>query len=262
MKDVNQLKRILEGALFAAGEPVSIDRFLSLFPEEEQPERKQLRETLVSLQEDYAEKGIELKDLASGWQFQVRQDLAPWIKKLWLERAPRYSRALMETLSLIAYKQPITRAEIEQVRGVVVSSQIIRTLEEHGWIRVVGHKDLPGKPALLATTKQFLDHFGMKSLNELPQLEDLHDLDVMGEQLQQQLTLEDEAQPALEADEGEADKTVEEEVMQQEGVAEAKSEETPDHSDESKDDEDSTEERTELSAEGDDAKEKVELVEE
>lgn len=189
MKDIDQLKRILEGAMFAANEPMSIDKILILFEEGKQPERQFVREALQALQEDYTDRGVELKELASGWHFQVCQDLSAWIKRLWQERAPRYSRALMETLSLIAYRQPITRAEIEAVRGVAVSTQIVKTLEEHGWIREVGHKDVPGKPALLATTKQFLDHFGMKSLNELPPLAELQDLDAAGEALQEQLEL-------------------------------------------------------------------------
>lgn len=190
MSENQALKPIIEAALFAAGEPVSIDKITSLFNDSQAPEKKAVRQALTALKEDYQDRGIELKEVASGWQFQVKQDFAPWIKQLWKMPAPRYSRALMETLALIAYKQPITRAEIEEVRGVAVSSQIIRTLEDHGWIRQVGHKDVPGKPALLATSKQFLDHFGMKSLNDLPQLGEIHDLDAMGDELQKQLQLD------------------------------------------------------------------------
>lgn len=191
MNDNSQpLKQIIEAALFAAGEPISIDKIVALFSQNKVPEKKDVRQALLALKQDYQDHGVELKEVASGWQFQVKQEFSPWIKQLWKIPAPRYSRALMETLALIAYKQPITRAEIEQVRGVSVSSQIVRTLEDHGWIRQIGHKDVPGKPALLATTKQFLDHFGMKTLNELPQLSDIHDLDAIGENLQKQLELE------------------------------------------------------------------------
>jgi segregation and condensation protein B len=188
--DINQLKRIIEGALFAANEPLNVDKLLALFEESETPERKDMQEALALLQQDYSERGIELCDLSSGYQFQVRADLSSWIRKLWQERPARYSRALMETLALVAYKQPITRAEIEQIRGVAVSTQIVKTLEEHGWIRTVGHKDVPGRPELLATTKQFLDHFGMKSLSELPPLDSLRDLELMGQNLQQELDLQ------------------------------------------------------------------------
>ncbi|MEM9243972.1 MAG: SMC-Scp complex subunit ScpB [Pseudomonadota bacterium] len=186
-----QLTRIIEGALFAADMPLSIDKLIALFEPKQAPNKQTIREVLLELQQQYHQHGIELKETASGWKFQVCQDLAPWIKQLWKMPAPRYSRALMETLALIAYKQPITRAEIEDIRGVAVSSQIIRTLEDHGWIRQAGHRDTPGRPALLVTTKQFLDHFGMKSLKELPALNELTDLDAMTEDLQKQLNLEE-----------------------------------------------------------------------
>lgn len=175
--DSTQLKLILEAALFAANQPLSIDRMLTLFLDGVQPTREELYAALESLKVDYAQRGVELNEVSSGFRFQTRQQFAPWIARLWEERPQRYSRALLETLSLIAYRQPVTRAEIEDVRGVAVSSQIIKTLEERGWVRVVGHKDLPGRPALLATTREFLDYFNLKSLDQLPPLAEIRNLD-------------------------------------------------------------------------------------
>ncbi|MEO5574444.1 MAG: SMC-Scp complex subunit ScpB, partial [Gammaproteobacteria bacterium] len=143
-----QLKPIIEAALMAAGQPLSIERLQTLFEEDRQPERTDIRNTLELLRQECAGRSIELKEVGSGYRFQVRQDYAPWVARLWEERPARYSRALMETLALIAYRQPITRPEIEDIRGVAVSSQIIKTLQEREWIRVVGHRDVPGKPAM------------------------------------------------------------------------------------------------------------------
>jgi len=187
MQDPKQLHRIIEGALFAANEPLSLKRIAALFTEDEQPDEKNIRQALQELIADYSGRGIELKELASGYQFQIKADLSKWIKRLWEERPPRYSRALLETLVLIAYRQPITRGEIEEVRGVSVSSSIMKTLMEREWVRIVGHRDVPGKPGLYATTKAFLDYFGLKSLSDLPPLAEVRDLDKIGEKLQQQL---------------------------------------------------------------------------
>lgn len=173
------MKRIVEGALMAAGEPLSVDRLQTLFPPELKPEAKEIRQIIQLLEQDFAERAIEIKEVSSGFRFQVRSDLAPYIGKLWEERPVRYSRALLETLALIAYRQPITRAEIEDVRGVAVSSHIIKILQDRDWVRVVGHKDVPGKPALFATTKQFLDYFGLKSLEQLPSLAEISQLDAI-----------------------------------------------------------------------------------
>ena len=175
--DSTQLKLILEATLFAANQPLSIDRMLTLFLDGGQPTREEIRAALELLKTDYEQRGVELHEVSSGFRFQTRQQFAPWIARLWEERPQRYSRALLETLSLIAYRQPITRAEIEDVRGVGVSSQIVKTLEERGWVRVVGHKDLPGRPALLATTREFLDYFNLKSLDQLPPLAEIRNLD-------------------------------------------------------------------------------------
>ncbi|RCX24786.1 condensin subunit ScpB [Thioalbus denitrificans] len=180
----DQLKPILEAALLAADRPLSLDHLLALFDEAEQPERKLLREVLDALAADCAGRGVELREVASGWRYQVRRDYAPWVTRLWEDRPPRYSRALLETLALIAYRQPITRAEIEEIRGVSVSSNIVKTLLEREWVRVVGHRDVPGRPAMYATTRQFLDYFNLKSLEELPPLAAIRDLDVISAELE------------------------------------------------------------------------------
>lgn len=178
-----QLKKIIEAAIFAAGEPLSIDRLLSLFDEEERPEKAQVQQALAELANDYTERGLELKEVGSGFRFQARSDTSRWVSRLWEERAPRYSRALLETLALVAYRQPITRAEIEDIRGVAVSTNIIKTLQEREWVRVVGHRDVPGKPAMYATTREFLDYFNLKSLDQLPPLSELKDLDKLNAEL-------------------------------------------------------------------------------
>jgi segregation and condensation protein B len=172
-----QNNRIVEGALMAAGEPLSLDRLLHLFDDADQPSKEELLAILAELTEFYAERGIELKELASGYCFQVKSELSPWISRLWEERPARYSRALLETLAIIAYRQPVTRAEIEDIRGVSVSSTIMKTLQDREWIRVVGQRDVPGKPSIFATTKQFLDHFNLKNLEELPPLADVMSLE-------------------------------------------------------------------------------------
>ena len=170
------LVQILEGALFAAGEPLSIKRMAMLFDENERPSNDELRAAIERVRERCEDRGYELVEVASGYRFQVRQNLAGWIARLWQERPARYSRALMETLSLIAYRQPITRGEIEEIRGVTVSTNIVRTLLEREWVRVVGHRDVPGRPAIYATTKQFLDYFNLKNLDELPPLSEIKEL--------------------------------------------------------------------------------------
>lgn len=170
------LPRILQALLLAAREPLTLDRLLTAFTELERPSRDEAKAALQQLQQECQATSQELVELASGWRYQIKADFAPWISRLWQEKPPRYSRALLETLALIAYRQPVTRGEIEEVRGVSVSSQIIRTLEEREWIRVVGHREVPGRPALYATTRQFLDYFNLKSLNELPPLDELRAL--------------------------------------------------------------------------------------
>ena len=170
------IKKIVEGALMAAGKSLDISHLERLFEDDERPPRDQLRAALEEIDADCRERGFELKQTASGYRFQVSQELATWVNRLWEEKPKRYSRAMLETLSLIAYRQPLTRGDIELVRGVAVSSEIIKTLQEREWVRVVGYRDVPGKPALFATTKQFLDYFNLKSLDDLPALGEIKDL--------------------------------------------------------------------------------------
>jgi segregation and condensation protein B len=174
--DETEIKRVVEAALLAAGRPLSLERLQELFATKGGTlERDTLKSVLDSLANDYQDRGIELKEVSSGYRIQIRRTMTDWLMPLWEERAPRYTRALLETLSLIAYRQPITRAEIEEVRGVVVSTNIIRTLLERSWVRVVGHRDVPGKPAMFGTTREFLDYFGLKKLDELPTLAEIKD---------------------------------------------------------------------------------------
>lgn len=181
--NIDKIKCIIEAALLAAGSSLSKDRLVELFAEEEKVKTSDVTKALDILQKECEGRGVELVEVATGFRYQARQDYAEWIARLWEERPSRYSRALLETLSLIAYRQPTTRSDIEQVRGVGVSSSIVKTLLEREWIRVVGHRDVPGKPALYATTKQFLDYFGLKSLDELPSLAEIKDLDNLNPEL-------------------------------------------------------------------------------
>ena len=167
------IRNVIEAALLAAGGPLPVAELLRLFDDSVRPSAQAAREALATLGAEYASRGIELKETASGFRIQVRRELAAEISRLWPERAARYSRALLETLALIAYRQPITRAEIEAVRGVAVNPNIIRTVIERNWVRVVGHRDVPGHPELLGTTREFLDYFGLTSLDELPPLAEL-----------------------------------------------------------------------------------------
>lgn len=162
------LKSICEAAILAAGEPVSVERLLDLFSPEEQPTKSNLKKILLELSEDYQDRGIQLKQLASGYCFQTVSALNAWVKRLWPEKSARYSRAFLETLSIIAYKQPVTRGDIEAIRGVSVNPNIVKTLLEQEWIQVVGQREVPGRPNLYATSRLFLDHFGLKELTDLP----------------------------------------------------------------------------------------------
>ncbi len=182
-------KQIIEGLLMAAGKPLPMSKIAEVFSEKERPEPDQLKAALKEIEEDCEARGFELKKVASGYRFQVKQQYSEWVGKLWEEKPQRYSRALLETISIIAYRQPVTRGEIEKIRGVAVSTNIIRTLMERDWVRIVGHRDVPGRPAMYATTKQFLDYFNLKSLDELPPLAEIRDM----EELDPELSLEDEA---------------------------------------------------------------------
>ncbi|MFV9614742.1 MAG: SMC-Scp complex subunit ScpB [Gammaproteobacteria bacterium] len=176
--EISKLKNILEAILLAADRTLTVVQFEALFElDEERPTRDEIRQALHEMAEDYASRGYELKQVASGFRLQVKQEYAIWVGRLWEEKPARYTRALLETMALIAYRQPITRGEIEEVRGVSVSSNIIKTLLERDWIKVLGHKDVPGKPTLYGTTKEFLDYFNLKSLDQLPTLAEIKDLD-------------------------------------------------------------------------------------
>jgi segregation and condensation protein B len=178
------LKSILEAVLLAAGGPLALNTLESVFTDEERPSANEIGKALEELGEDYSERGLELKEVASGFRIQVREDSNSWVARLWEERPQRYSRALLETLALIAYRQPITRGDIEEVRGVSVRTNIIRTLQEREWIRVVGHRDVPGKPALFGTTRAFLDYFNLSSLDDLPSLAEIKDMDSIEPELE------------------------------------------------------------------------------
>ena len=175
MSELAELKRIIEGAILASESPLTIDNLESLFIVES-PTRSEIRDAIAEIEADCESRGFELKKVATGYRFQVKEKYSEWVSRLWEERAPRYTRALLETLALIAYKQPITRGDIEEIRGVAVSTNIIRTLLEREWVRVVGHRDVPGRPAMYATTKHFLDYFNVASLEELPTLQEIKDI--------------------------------------------------------------------------------------
>ena len=185
-----KLQAIVEAALLAAGKPLSVDQLRDLFAEDERPARQVMEHVLVMLENACEGRGFELKHVASGYRLQVREAYAPWVGRLYEEKPQRYSRALLETLALIAYRQPITRGEIEDIRGVTVSSNIIRTLLEREWVRVVGHRDVPGRPAMYATSKQFLDYFNLTGLDQLPPLSESRDLEEIGRESERSMQAE------------------------------------------------------------------------
>nr|WP_297402647.1 SMC-Scp complex subunit ScpB [uncultured Marinobacter sp.] len=185
-----KLQAIVEAALLAAGKPLSVDQLRDLFAEDERPARQVMEHVLVMLENACEGRGFELKHVASGYRLQVREAYAPWVGRLYEEKPQRYSRALLETLALIAYRQPITRGEIEDIRGVTVSSNIIRTLLEREWVRVVGHRDVPGRPAMYATSKQFLDYFNLTGLDQLPPLSEIRDLEEIGREIERSMQAE------------------------------------------------------------------------
>ncbi len=177
------VKNVVEAALLASGRPLTLAELFELFDEFAKPERASIALALTELAGDYQDRGIELREVASGYRIQIRDAIATPVSRLWSERPAKYSRALLETLALIAYRQPITRGEIEDIRGVAVNPNIIRTLLERNWVRVIGHREVPGRPELLATTKDFLDYFGLKTLDALPTLAELKDIESLGVQL-------------------------------------------------------------------------------
>jgi len=174
--DPDLVRRIIEAALLAAQRPLSLAQMAELFPEDAPAPADTIAQAIEALRADCAQRGVELVEVASGFRYQVRSEMQPWVSRLWVERQVKYTRATLETLALIAYRQPITRGEIEQVRGVAIHSNLIKTLEEREWVRIVGHRDVPGKPALYGTTRNFLDYFGLKSLDQLPPLAELREI--------------------------------------------------------------------------------------
>jgi len=194
---LEKLKNILEAVLLSADHPMEVRQLERLFDaDEDRPGKDEIHKALEALQADYEGRGMELKQVASGYRIQVPETYAQWVSHLWEEKPPRYSCALLETLVLIAYRQPITRGEIEEIRGVSVSSHIIKTLLEREWVRVLGHKDVPGKPAMYGTTREFLDYFNIKSLDELPSLAEIKDLDA----IHPELALEEEQRMVAEGE--------------------------------------------------------------
>lgn len=181
--DQSEIRYFIEAALLAAGRPLSIDQLQNLFDGRSAPAKSEIREAIATLVAEYQDRGVTISEVASGFRIQVTAGMAERLHKLWEERPPRYSRALFETLALIAYRQPITRGEIEEVRGVSVSPNIIRTLLDRDWVRVVGHRDVPGRPEMFGTTRTFLDYFGLKKLDDLPPLADLSDWESLRVQL-------------------------------------------------------------------------------
>ena len=193
------LQQIVEAALIAANKPLSVQALQQLFDDEERPSKAHIQEALLGINDKNQDRGFEVVEVASGWRFQVRQKLSPWVSRLWEERPQKYSRALLETLSLVAYRQPITRGDIESIRGVAVSSNIMRTLVDRGWVKVVGHRDVPGRPAMYASTREFLDYFNLKSLEDLPTLAEIRDLESLNQELNlQHADTQDAAQMAAE----------------------------------------------------------------
>jgi len=199
-ENLRKIQAITEAALLAAGKPMSLDQLRGLFDESERPARQVMEHVMVLLDSACEGRGFELKKVASGYRLQVREAYAPWVGRLFEEKPQRYSRALLETLALIAYRQPITRSEIEDIRGVTVSTNIIRTLQEREWVRVVGHRDVPGRPAMYATTRQFLDYFNLQGLDQLPPLSEIRDLDEIGREIAKNMQAEIEFEAAPTAD--------------------------------------------------------------
>ena len=198
----HELKNIIEAALLVAGQPLTLKRMLAMFPTESQPTKDELREALKQIGDECAERGVELRQVGEGWRIQTKEKYAEYVAKLLEERPPRYSRALLETLAIIAYRQPVTRGEIEDIRGVAVSTETIRTLVERGWIKQIGVREVPGRPAIYGTTPEFLEHFSLKSLGDMPPLAELRSIEDIGAELDQRAASGDNAAPADAAEPG------------------------------------------------------------
>lgn len=219
-----QLKNIVEGALFAAGKPMTLRQLAEVFAEDNCPSPESIKHAIEALQQDYQGRGVQLQEVASGFRFQVDAELAPWVGRMWEEKPARYSRALLETLALIAYRQPITRGEIEDIRGVSVSTHITKTLLERDWIRIVGHRDVPGRPAMYGTTRTFLDYFNLSNLDQLPSLAEIRDLETIGAELELLVGDTNSSQASLPEEDSTADPTDEITPLVGDVVAEAATE--------------------------------------
>jgi len=198
----DELKNIIEAAILVSEEPVTVDRIIGMFTDATKPERSAVNELLLELEQEYANRGFELKRIEKAYRIQTREEYSPWLARLRAGRPPRYSRALLETLAIIAYRQPVTRGEIEEIRGVAVSTDIIRTLVDREWIRQVGVRDVPGKPALFATTRSFLEYFNLEGLSQLPTLQDIRDMDTIAAELNMKLPLDEGRNGDENADQG------------------------------------------------------------
>lgn len=200
--DNTELQRVIEALLLATEQPLNVDRILGLFEEDQRPSKAEVKQAIEALQASLEGRAVELREVGNGWRLQTKQDYAGWVAKLWEEKPPRYSRALLETLALVCYRQPISRAEIEDVRGVSLSQSILKTLLERNWVRIVGYREVPGRPALFGTTKDFLDDFNIRSLEELPTLPEMRDLDALAAALDKLQGVEPTSDAAVtEADE-------------------------------------------------------------
>lgn len=201
----SELRNIIEAAIMISSDPLTIDRMLAMFPDDAQPDRDVIRSVISEIEQSYVDRGIELRQIGKGYRLQTREDYSPWLSRLSAARPQRYSRALLETLAIIAYRQPVTRGEIEDVRGVAVSTEIIRTLQDRDWIRQVGVRDVPGKPGLFGTTRGFLEYFNLKSLSDLPPLTDIRDMETIAAELNLSLPLDqpDDGEPDAQDDAGE-----------------------------------------------------------
>jgi len=216
----NKLKLIVEGLIMASGKPLTLDGIARVFDAEERPDKDEIRAALLEISADCCERGFELKEVGSGFRFQVKQELSTWVARLWDEKPQKYTRALLETLALIAYRQPITRGDIEEIRGVGVSTTIMRTLLDRDWIRVVGHRDVPGRPAMYATARHFLDYFNLKSLQDLPPLSEIQDLDNVNQQLDLDEEMKDIRVLDLPEEDATAEHTIDGEQTEEDQIAE------------------------------------------
>jgi segregation and condensation protein B len=218
----DELKNIIEAAIMVSQEPITVERILGMFTEATQPERATVKDLLLELEQDYAKRGFELRRIDKGYRLQTREEYSPWLARLTTSRQPRYSRAMLETLAIIAYRQPVTRGEIEEIRGVAVSTDIIRTLQEREWVRQVGVRDVPGKPALFGTTKSFLEYFSLEGLSQLPTLQDIRDMDTIAAELNMTLPLEEKSADTSDDENGDADDHPQTDMLEEAEVNEEK----------------------------------------